>query len=536
MLLPAGLALALLALCGSAVSAGDLACRDALNPYACTTLLAKNSDGEPCCWCGITQACAVASNCSAGKGCIAPSAPLDPCANTSAVSTCGQCAAAQAGCGWCSAGGGSCASGTAGAPFAAGQCADPADNWWFGGACPAANQFFGVPLPAWFSLFTACVILVFGTGMTFVGYRLFKVAIVGVGIGASGVPAFLYTWSFAPDSGTFSLSTAVLAACVAAACGGFLCWRLFRVGVFIMGGSLGVILALVLHILVFARFLSAYGNTPLIVAAVFLGLGVGALGLRFMRKTMVVATSTLGAYAAIRGVSLFVPGSFVAELSLAKRIQAGETLPAAMDGYLGGIAALALAGIAVQFLVTARKAGKDDAKDELEKELEESELSLEALQGEGAAPPFALARGAHLFALTLSVHPHTPRTRTHAHAHTALRKQARRRRRAAGAGRASPGRPQTPRTTRCCRSTWGAGRRTTTRRAGTTRARRGQRGSSSSRRSLRWWRPGRRRSRGGGGAAAAAPRRRQRRRPPSTAAAATLPQGASRRKCRGEAV
>jgi hypothetical protein len=217
--------------------------------------------------------------------------------------------------------------------------------------------------------------------MTLFGYRLLRTFIVIVGIGSSGIPAFLFTWSYAPDDGTFSLSTAVLAACVAASIGGFLCWRLFKVGVAILGGSLGVILALLLHLLVFARFLSAYGNTPLIVAAVFLGLGVGALGLRFLRKTMVVATSTLGAYGTMRGVSLFVPGSFLAELTLAKRIQNGQQLPDSMDGYLGGVAALALVGVLVQILVTAKKAKKDD-KDDLEKELEESDVSLEALQGE----------------------------------------------------------------------------------------------------------------------------------------------------------
>jgi hypothetical protein len=245
--------------------------------------------------------------------------------------------------------------------------------------------------------------------MTFVGYKLLKPALILTGVAATGIPAFLFAWNYAPDSSTFSLTAASLSGVFGGVLGGVLCWRLFKVGVFIMGASLGVIVAMLLHILVFARFLSAYGNTPLIVAAVLLGLGLGALGLRFMRKTMVVATSTLGAYAAIRGVSLFVPGSFLSELTLARRIQAGETLPQAMDGYLGGIAALALAGMLVQFLVTARKVGKDDAKDELEEELEESELSLEALQGAcvcvcvcvcGAAlaerPSSSLSHSAHL--------------------------------------------------------------------------------------------------------------------------------------------
>ena len=395
--------LSLLALCAALPTlAEDLSCSDAKNSWACSLL--SNSDGEQCCWCGSgvsNGTCGPASQaCASGpRACGASSQPSDPCSNASAISSCGQCAAAAAelGCGWCAAadaGSAACGSGKASAPFSfsGSRCSDPANDW-YQGSCPPDNQFYGVPLPPWFSYFTASIILVFGTGMTFVGYKMLKIAIIGVGIAASGVPAFLATWSYAPDSGTFSLSTAVLAACVAAAVGGALCWRLFKVGVFIMGASMGVIVALMLQLLVFARFLSAYGNTFLIVAAVLLGLGVGALGLRFMRKTMVVSTSTLGAYAAIRGVSLFVPGSFLAELTLAARIKAGNTLPAAMDGYLAGIAVLALAGVLVQFLVTAKKAGKDDAADELEQELAESELSLDALQGACArrvTPPCSL--------------------------------------------------------------------------------------------------------------------------------------------------
>jgi hypothetical protein len=407
------------------LQASDVDCRDAMNAWSCVQL--TNRDSEKCCWCGGSSQClAVSQNCSLGRTCSSdPAFPGDPCANASALPTCGRCLAA-AGCGWC-APTGVCGSGSVAAPFAfAAPCADSANNWYVG-TCPAANSFYGVPLPAWFSLFTACIILVAGVGMTFAGYRLFRIAIVLVGVAASGVPVFLLAWNAAPDGGTFSLSTAVLAGCVGATLGGFLCWRLFRVGVFIMGASLGVILALLLHLLVFVRFLASYGNTFLITAAVLLGLGIGALGLRFMRKTMVVATSTLGAYAAIRGVSLFVPGSFLSELTLAKRLQDGATLPVAMDGYLGGIGALALAGMLVQFLLTARKLGKGEAKDELELELEESELSLEALQGEcrvgsRRVAPSASLTGKHTLSLS--------RTHTHTHAHAqarARRKRARRR-------------------------------------------------------------------------------------------------------------
>lgn len=226
-------------------------------------------------------------------------------------------------------------------------------------------------------------LMVFCTGMAFAGYKLFRVSIIAVGTGAAGLPVFVYAYDNLPisDDNT-ALGVAGVLAGLAALVGGVLCWRLFKVGVFILGGSLGAITALLLQILVFARFLPALGNIPLIVAGVALGVGVGALSLVAARPTMIIATSVLGAYGAIRGVSMLVPNTFLGELTLAKRVQAGETLPATMDGYLGGIAAMALVGALVQFFVTAAKKGKGGDKDDLEKELEDSEISLEALQGE----------------------------------------------------------------------------------------------------------------------------------------------------------
>lgn len=419
----------------SAAAVQDLSCRDASSAWAC--LLLNNSDGEDCCWCAAVSRCVVHSSSSVCPDGSAPTCghsetSVDPCSGNT---TCGGCVASP-GCGWCTASG-ACGSGTRDSPFSFAQpCTDPSNNWWVG-TCPPDNEFYGVPLPNWFSLFFAIVILLTALAMTLFGYRLLRTFIVIVGIGSSGIPAFLFTWSYAPDDGTFSLSTAVLAACVAASIGGFLCWRLFKVGVAILGGSLGVILALLLHLLVFARFLSAYGNTPLIVAAVFLGLGVGALGLRFLRKTMVVATSTLGAYGTMRGVSLFVPGSFLAELTLAKRIQDGQQLPDSMDGYLGGVAAMAIVGVLVQILVTAKKAKKDD-KDDLEKELEESDVSLEALQGECV---YGRGNGEHsrksgvLFFFSSLTHSSlTPTARTHQGRKRRRRARARARKRA-GAGK-----------------------------------------------------------------------------------------------------
>ncbi len=220
------------------------------------------------------------------------------------------------------------------------------------------------------------------------GYRLFRYTLVVVGAGFAGIPCWVFTWDHVQQlGGGISDSTAVILGGVAGGLGGvlggLLCWKVWKIGVFVIGAALGVVLAVVLHITVFCHL--HQGNMPLIVAGVLLGLSAGALSLRFMRKAMVVSTSVLGAYGSLRGVSLFVPGSYTDELLVAAEVQAGKAIPAAMFGYLSGMALLALAGVLVQFLVTAVKPRGGGDKDEFEEEFEGSELTLEALAGGGGS-------------------------------------------------------------------------------------------------------------------------------------------------------
>jgi hypothetical protein len=248
---------------------------------------------------------------------------------------------------------------------------------------PLTPGFDGHPLPEWFSLALGVTLLVLGIPEVFAGYRLFRYTLVIVGAGFAGIPCWVLTWDHVQQlGGGITDSTAVILGGVAGGVGGllggFLCWKVWKVGVFVIGAALGVVIAMVLHITLFCHL--GMGNVPLIVAGVLLGLAAGALSVRFMRKAMVVSTSVLGAYAALRGVSLFVSGSYMDELQVAGKVQAGSPIPAAMYGYLGGMALLAAAGVLVQFLVTAAKP-KKGGKDELEEEFDESEISLEAFGG-----------------------------------------------------------------------------------------------------------------------------------------------------------
>jgi hypothetical protein len=240
-------------------------------------------------------------------------------------------------------------------------------------------------MPEWFTVCVGLFLLLCGLLEALAGYRLFRFSLVLIGASFAGIPMWWLLTDYVETlGGGVGASSAVVVGgvggCLGAVLGGFLCWRLWRVGVFVIGAALGVVVAVVLHITVFCHL--KQGNMPLAVAGVLLGLSAGALSLRFMRKSMVVATSVLGAYAALRGVSLFA-GSYTDELQVAGEVQEGTPVPGAMFGYLAGMAVLAVVGAAVQFLRTAVKPKRSGGKDEFEEEFEGSKLSLAALVSGG---------------------------------------------------------------------------------------------------------------------------------------------------------
>jgi hypothetical protein len=202
------------------------------------------------------------------------------------------------------------------------------------------------------------------------GYRFFRPTLLVLGACAAGLPVWILTWDHAGDAFTNvtadgALGLGCAAGAVTGILGGLLCWRFFRVGVFTIGALLGVLIALVLNIAVFVHLVpAAQANTPFIAGGVLLGGAFGALALRFMKPSVIVSTSAVGAYAAIRSVGLFV-GNYPNEFDLENRIQSGQTLTTEIYGYLAGMAVLAIVGAFVQIRFTAPKvkSGEKDANE-----------------------------------------------------------------------------------------------------------------------------------------------------------------------------
>ena len=236
----------------------------------------------------------------------------------------------------------------------------------------------GRVLPLWAGTAFSSVLLAVGAGEVVLGYRLFRVTLFIIGATGGGVPTFLILWDQLTDVNAvwIALGVGVFAGVTA----GVLSFFLYKVGVFLCGASLGVVVALVLNMAVLYKLPG--GNVPFIVAAVALGLLFGGLSYRFMRLTMVLATSIVGAYAFIRSLGFFC-GSYPSnEFDIAAELQAGgvSSLPWQIYAYFAGWAAIVVLGVFVQLRFTARKE-KGAGKDRWERAYDESADVADLLRG-----------------------------------------------------------------------------------------------------------------------------------------------------------
>jgi MFS family permease len=218
---------------------------------------------------------------------------------------------------------------------------------------------------------------------TFLGYRLFRVTLFLFGFSVTTVAVLLPIWDALSSSEPNAFYIALGVALVAGLAVGVLGAWMPKIGVFLVGAGLGAVVGVILGFTVLYKLYPANPNVPLGVAASVLGLALGILAVFIMRVTVVVSTSVVGAYMTVRGVMVYASPD-LNESAIYSTVQSGGSVPAAWYGYAAGIVILALLGIVVQFMFTARKPkGKEAEKDVWEESYEEAELSLEALRTGG---------------------------------------------------------------------------------------------------------------------------------------------------------
>lgn len=146
---------------------------------------------------------------------------------------------------------------------------------------------------------------------------------------------------------------------VAGLAGGLLCALLMNVGVFAVGASLGVVLAMVFQTALLHRVQTNPQNLLLYIAMAVFGLLLGGLALKLRRPILIVATSYVGAFLATYGVGHFaggLPSPFDLAGAIDSTASAGAaSVPTVWWIYLGAIVLFGTAAAFVQHHVTAKK-------------------------------------------------------------------------------------------------------------------------------------------------------------------------------------
>lgn len=201
------------------------------------------------------------------------------------------------------------------------------------------------------------LLLAFGIVSTFFGGKLFPYVLASVGGGLTFVVVILIASALgglraleekSAKSGA-KIATAVFCFILALAVAIFVGWfvkKARRIGGTILGFAAGFFLGFTLYNLVFAQWIQ---HVALLVVLAFGFAIVGAfVAWKFGQAVIVYLTAFVGAYALVRGVSVFA-GHFPNEITLFQELSAGTfTFENAFYGYLFGFAVLTIVGIFTQ--------------------------------------------------------------------------------------------------------------------------------------------------------------------------------------------
>lgn len=213
--------------------------------------------------------------------------------------------------------------------------------------------------------FLAAIAIGVGLTVCLAGYRLFRPTVFACGFVVGGVflagiaeKAFKdQTWMATASWVSFFLGGIAL---------GSLVIYLYSAGIFLGGAAAGVLLAFTVNTSLGPKLYPENPDVVLALMAVIFGVGAGVLALKLERPVLIVATSFVGAELFIAGVGYF-GGNFPngTEFDEFKKEVDGEghwvyEIPDAWWGYVGGLIALFILGMIVQFKKTAH--GQDHSK------------------------------------------------------------------------------------------------------------------------------------------------------------------------------
>ncbi|TDH70240.1 hypothetical protein CCR75_001625 [Bremia lactucae] len=197
-----------------------------------------------------------------------------------------------------------------------------------------------------------------GAVMLVMGYRIFRATVFSIGFVAGGVTVAMVVEKAFEDE-----SWMITASWISFVVGGLICgilvvW-LYSLGIFIVGASAGVVLAMMIHNSVGYEIYPNHPQVVLIVLCIALGIICGLVALKLEKPALIVATSLFGAAILVWGIGYFA-GDFPTTNDL-KEYGSQDingdwvySIPDAWWGYLAGILVLFVLGMCIQFRKTGR--------------------------------------------------------------------------------------------------------------------------------------------------------------------------------------
>ena len=243
------------------------------------------------------------------------------------------------------------------------------------GALNNATDTWG-SFPRWLQYVLAAVGLVIGLVELFAGYRYWDKSVVLIGAYASGLCMYYLLLGTIKASDN-KMYFVYAGAGGAAILGGVIFGKFTNLAVFLMGASVGVIVAIVLEPIVWSHIWPSNQSAMLYIGMAVLGLVGGLLVYSFEKTMVVLATTMIGAFLAIGGIGLMVDSEGGIPVHF-------DTNSSNCDGrcwgYIGGFIGAVVVGMIVQVTVTAK--GFDHKKSRNERRQEDDEYDYMAQQGQ----------------------------------------------------------------------------------------------------------------------------------------------------------
>lgn len=227
--------------------------------------------------------------------------------------------------------------------------------------CPVFSTTAWISFLAQHPYILGSLLLVFGALVTFFGRKFFQYTIAATGA-ALGFLTTMLLFSIMgmldglkeEEDGVFLTVMSFVVALIVSVFLGFVMYKTIKFGAMLLGAVCGGLIGITLYNLIFFSTDSFY---LLVFTVLILGAAGAFLSFKYYDLIVILSTSMVGAYAFVRGISLFA-GHFPNEMELIQKLANGVETPVPYQFYLYIAGIIALFGLGTFYQLREKKRGE----------------------------------------------------------------------------------------------------------------------------------------------------------------------------------